>query len=399
MHEMRRRVGMIDALRGWSLLGILLANMLIFQYGIWGKDQIRLYELSTFDLIWRGILNVTVEHSFMPVFSFLFGYSMVKLKESLEAQGLKAGRHLFRRSILLLTLGWLHAEWLWEGDVLGYYGLMSFFLLLFLGRKAKTLLVWGVLLLSLFGLMALLPSDSGPGSGLFEDKARMEAYVKETIPIYAGGTYEEIRHHSNTASPLDENNFLIAAVLIFAPFMTAPLFLLGMYGAKKQWFQQPDQERSRYRRRMLLFLPVGLMLKSLGYLGLGESWSESGEMLGGNLLALGYIFAFAWICALTKPSSVWLARLEATGRLSLTNYLMQSVIGTTLFYGYGFGWFGRLGVLAGCAIALVIYAVQLYCSAWYLRRFGMGPVERLLRMGTYLTVSARSKPKNTTLSS
>ncbi|MEK1833179.1 hypothetical protein AAAC51_42680 [Priestia megaterium] len=83
-----RRVKVIDSMRGFSLFGILLANMLIFQYGIYGKDMIHLFSLSPSDSAAYVFLKVAVEESFMPIFTFLFGYSMVKMKESLERRKL-----------------------------------------------------------------------------------------------------------------------------------------------------------------------------------------------------------------------------------------------------------------------------------------------------------------------
>lgn len=87
--EQRKRAGLVDAARGLCLLGILLANMLIFQYGIWGKDDMQFYSLSGFDASVRTILGIVVEKSFMPIFTFLFGYGIIKMKESLAASGRK----------------------------------------------------------------------------------------------------------------------------------------------------------------------------------------------------------------------------------------------------------------------------------------------------------------------
>ncbi|WP_144028540.1 DUF418 domain-containing protein [Paenibacillus ferrarius] len=391
MVHQSNRLCIIDSMRGFSLLGILLANMLIFQYGIWGKDEIALYSLSQADSAARTLLHIFVEGSFMPIFTFLFGFGMIKMKESLETKGLKPKRYLARRFLLLFAAGIVHGTYLWEGDILGFYGGMGFFLLLFMNRKAKTLLIWGALLLSLFGLLGLAP-ESTSNHSLTEDKPRMETYVKETITIYGTGTYEEIKHHRNTADPLGLNDYLIVGMLLFAPLLTAPLFLFGMYAAKKRWFRQPDDERSMYLKGMLNFLPIGLLLKGAKVVFPGQGWSEMAEMIGGNLLSLGYIFAFSHLYAAAK-SSPWFLRFEALGKLSLTNYLLQSIICTSIFYGYGMGWFGKLGVIAGCGLALVIYIGQLFLSRWYLTRFQSGPVERVLRMWTYFSFSGKSRSK------
>ncbi|UKS24743.1 DUF418 domain-containing protein [Paenibacillus sp. HWE-109] len=382
------RLSIIDSMRGFSLLGILLANMLIFQYGIWGKDEMAVYSLSQVDSITKTLLHIFVEGSFMPIFTFLFGFGMINMQESLAAKGLKPKRYLGRRFLLLLAFGIAHGTYLWEGDILVFYGGMGLFLLLFMNRKAKTLLIVGALLLGLFGLLGLAPESTNHLSTM-EDKIRMETYVKDTFTIYGTGTYEEIKHHRNTADPLGLNEYLIITMMLFAPLMTAPLFIFGMYAAKKQWFREPDNVRAVYLKRMLIFLPIGVLLKVAKTVFPDYGWSEMGEMIGSNLLSLGYIFAFA-LCYVSAKSSPWLLRFEAVGKLSLTNYLLQSVIGTTIFYGYGLGWFGKMGVVAGCGLALIIYLGQLFISRWYLTHFTFGPVERVLRMWTYLSFNGKA---------
>lgn len=92
MEPKQNRVGLIDGLRGFSLFGILMANMLIFQYGIWGKEEIAAYAMSSLDTGVIKLVKLFVESSFMPIFTFMFGFSLIKLKESLEAKGLKQKR-------------------------------------------------------------------------------------------------------------------------------------------------------------------------------------------------------------------------------------------------------------------------------------------------------------------
>ena len=80
----------------------------------------------------------------------------------------------------------------------------------------------------------------------------------------------------------------------------------------------------------------------------------------------------------------WLSQFAPVGRMALTNYLMQSVICTTIFSGYGFGLYGKLSPIMVLPIAIVLFAIQVWFSKWYFTRYRMGPMERLWRMGTYL---------------
>ncbi len=239
--------------------------------------------------------------------------------------------------------------------------------------------------------MGLIPAEKNSPEKA-ADHARMEVYVQKTMTVYGTGTYDEIRHHRLTSDPLGLPDYVMAVILLLAPILTVPMFLFGMYAAKARWFERPQEERASYFTKMLIFLPIGLFLKTGKVLAPGYWWSTIGDISGGVILAIGYIFAFVWLFS-SRPSSSWLMRFQAVGKLSLTNYLLQTVICTTIFYGYGFGLFGKLGVLAGCGVSLVIYIVQLYLSPLYVKRFRYGPVERLLRMWTNFSLSGNPKAK------
>jgi len=387
----RKRIRLIDGLRGFSLLGILLANMLIFQYGMFGKDVMHLFHVPAADTAAHNILKVLVEGSFMPIFAFVFGFGMIKMKESLNAKNRKAGWPLVRRFAMLIALGLLHSTFLWDGDILLFYGAIGFLLLIFMNRKPKTLMVWSIIFLTVAGLIGLAPEDKADKE-MQAMNHRIETYVQSTVMLYAEGSYTEIKHDRNTANPLGENNAFMLVLVLISPLMTAPMFLTGMYAAKKGWFADPDEKRAMYRKGMLIFIPLGILLKTFHLLFPETIGSGSGELLGGPALSIGYIMAFSLLYTKFAPSPL-LERFEAVGRLSLTNYLMQTVICTTLFYGYGFGWFGKIGVIAGCGLGLIIYGAQLFASGWYLKRFTSGPVERVLRMWTYFSLDGKAKRK------
>ncbi|RAP28434.1 hypothetical protein C2W64_04868 [Brevibacillus laterosporus] len=378
----KQRVAAVDGIRGLSLFGILMANMLIFQYGLWGKDQLHLFSPSVMDTFTHSFLKLMVEGSFIPIFTFLFGFSMVKLKESLERQNCKYRRHLLRRFLFLMVVGWLHSTFLWEGDILLFYGIIGVALIMFVNRTKKTLLIWGSILL-------LLPSLLGFSSveNLTKDPTKLEQYVKQTQIVNSSGTYSEIKEHRSTPHDLGISDLEFFAILLIAPIITTPMFLFGMYAAKAAWFVDPLGKRSYYLKRALLFLPLGLLLKSLPIL-LTANWSGIGDFLGASVLSLGYIFSFAFFYSKLTHTR-WLTCFECVGKLSMTNYLMQTVICTTIFYGYGLGLFGTFGVLAGIFLSLIIFSLQVAASFLYLKHFSYGPIEKLLRIWTYFSWSGK----------
>ncbi|WP_082472297.1 DUF418 domain-containing protein [Paenibacillus bovis] len=376
-----RRLKMIDAMRGFSLLGIILANMLIFQYGSWGAFDLKEPGFSTTDHVVNGLLEVLVVGSFMPIFAFLFGFGIIKMKESLESRQLSPYPYLSRRFLLLMVIGMLHGFFIWEGDILTYYGLYGFVLLLFIRCQPRTLMIWtsiGFGMMLLFGGLGLLvPVDTAI-------TAAERSYHLETLHVYSTGSYTDILVQRNMTMPGIE--FPLVFILIFllmgmTSMLYIPLFWLGMYMAKTRMFDDPQSKSAFYLKGMLIFLPIGLISKLMMFIMPALDWETFSLLFGGPILSIGYIFAFAWLY-LKWQSAKWMNGFVAVGKLSLTNYLLQSVICTTIYYGYGLGLFGQLGVAWGTLIAVLVYALQFVFSPLYLRKYSYGPVEKLLRMWT-----------------
>lgn len=360
------RVRSIDSLRGFSLVGILLANMLAFQYGIYGSTYL------SFSSTWeQGIyesLQILVVGSFLPIFTILFGFSLTKLMESKNNKGLKSRGVIIRRAIGLLIIGYLHSTYLWDGDILTFYGSLTFLLLIFLKRKAKTLFIWSAIMFSLLATLSLIPSEPLP---ITEDSIAFTELEQETL---TNGTYSEINFFRNNIFPSEYSNPSISIVnLIITPFIYFSLFLFGMGLAKSRFFEKNNTKKLKVG---LILIPIGITVKTIGVL---NPFYEMLHVTGGQILAVGYICAYMLFITKLKINFVF----EQVGQLSLTNYLMQSVICTTIFYGYGLGLFGSLGVTFGIILGIFIYAAQCFISCWYLNRFERGPIEAILRNWSY----------------
>lgn len=385
---MKQRLAIIDGIRGFSLFGILMANMLIFQYGMFGMDELDHFKLFPGDEAANIWVKVVVESSFMPIFMFLFGYSMIKMKNKLEENGGKVKRHFARRFILLIGLGFLHSTFVWEGDILLSYGFLGLIMMVFLNRKPKTIFIWAVTLLVLTSFLGF-----GTMASTSEEAKRMDAYVQKANQIYADGSYSEIKDFRISGEdPLGLPDGFYIFMILLAPFMLCPLFLLGMYAAKRNCFTDPEEEQKRYIGFAGVLIPLGLLLKSIPYMLPQSPWAGVAEFLGAPLLAIGYIFAFALLYA-KGVNHTFLKLFENVGRLSMSNYLLQSLICTTIFYGYGLGLFGQIGILKGILLTIVIYSLQVVFSHFYLEVWKVGPFEKLMRMGTYLTWNGNTKKK------
>lgn len=377
-----KRVSYIDGLRGFSLLGILLANLLIFQYGIFGKDY--LTSLNSIDQGALYFVKVFIEGSAMPIFTVVFGYSLIKLTESIRKKRGKSRWCIVRRSIGLIGLGILHS-FLWEGDILFFYGLIMIVLIPFINRKPKTLFIWSAVLFILSS--ALMYGESIETD---EEKAAMKNYIEQANEIYGTGTYLEINEfRNNVFPPIFEDSIVLFIALLFSPLFSIPMFLFGMGLAKIRAFEQMEKEQIWYKVGTF-FVPVGLIFKTIGQFE--HSWTGVLTTSGSILLSIGYISLFALIYR-TKYISRICYVFENVGKLSLTNYIMQTVICTFFFYGYGLGFFGKLGVTFGVFFGLGIYILQCVFSTLYLKQFHRGPLERLLRMWTNFSLTGKIKIK------
>ncbi|WP_289889805.1 DUF418 domain-containing protein [Virgibacillus pantothenticus] len=387
----KKRITVVDQLRGFSLLGILIANMLIFQYGMYGKDELEYFSVSKFDDITHHLIEIFIETSFMPIFAFLFGYGMMKMKEKLEEKHLPVKRYLARRFLLLSIIGYFHGAYLWEGDILLIYGIIGFILLLFLKRRTKTILIWAIALLFITTFLSYGGKEVDLST---EDTSAMEDYIAKSKTVYQNGSYADILAFSSE-DPLFEmfTEEELAATLLITPFLLLPMFLFGMYAANRRWFINLDRYQKRWRRLAILFILSGIVLKSLSLIIDGEGMTSLCFSLGGPVLAFGYIFAFSLLFH-RKSHDIVVKGFEAVGKLSLSNYLLQTIVCVSIFYGYGLGLFGKLGVLTGVGLSIVVFAIQMVLSFYYIKRFRSGPFEKIMRIWTYLSWSGKLNVKH-----
>nr|WP_225970042.1 DUF418 domain-containing protein [Bacillus pumilus] len=364
------RVELIDSLRGFSLLGILIVNMLNFQYdydfekmfdsSFWGQE----FGVYVTEILFQG--------SFYPIFSFLFGYSFIKLIESTKARGLNTNAIVVRRGFGLIVLGMLHYIFIWNGDILLYYGACTFFLMMFLSSRIKTMLIWSGVLgaLSLVIVPYMMKLVYGTDELLTD--------------VYAKGAYGDILLSRITV----EDDMLIVTIILaivsitlmpilgflFGTISVGPFALLGMAIGKKGHLTEEDRGMA-YRRGWVWMIVVGLALKCATFID--APWSEFVMILGGYVLAIGYIQAFI-VFYYSKAAQGLKRLLAGLGRLSLSNYLAQSIICTTIFYSYGLGLFGQMGSMFGLLLALGLYTAQLFISYLYLKKWRRGPVEWMM---------------------
>ncbi|UUF02821.1 DUF418 domain-containing protein [Xanthomonas hortorum] len=389
------RIVVLDVLRGFALLGILLMNIEAFV----GPLDLA---LTGVDPHWHGIDRVAdalvyffVQGKFYTLFALLFGMGFAVMAQRAE----QAGRAFFgtylRRTLGLLAIGLAHALLLWSGDILVTYALLA--LLLLATRSVPTVtLPWVAALvyccapglMLLYGAAGTL-TQADPAAAV-EWKAAMTDAAQQAVAnvqaqraAYGSGTYLQA-----TLQRWHDLQEAMTGLSINGPAMLG-MFLLGSWFVRSGAIAAPERFPRLFRTLRYGVLPLGLGVMLVSYalepwmdparLDLRVSGAFALSLIAGPLMSLGYA---AWVVRLA-PRLAWLA---PAGRMALTNYLLQSLLCTWVFYGYGLGYFEQLPRTWQLPFALGLFALQVVLSQLWLRWFRFGPMEWLWRSVTYLRV-------------
>lgn len=387
------RLLLMDALRGFALLGILLMNIEFFSRPMHDFTA-GVGATKGADGLASWIIYVFVQGKFWVLFSLLFGMGFALMRERLEADGRPFARLYLKRTLALAAFGLAHIVLLWPGDILFTYALTALCLMLFMRLPQGGL--WSLGLLFYFGTTALMVL-MGWSMGFMPEAMREEVVAQVAADyeqglvgarVYAEGGYLAIT--AQRAS--DYFGYMLSTVLMFQLPTALGVFLFGSWLVRSGRIGRPDE----HRRFWVLLGLAGLLVGALfvrASLGIGTRFDPVEEfdrgllamavmMLGNFPLALAYLSAFVLLFQ-TRLGSAALGVLAPAGRMALTHYLTHSLVLGLLFYGYGLGWYGEVGRLGQVQIALLLFAVQVALSPLWLRHFRFGPMEWLWRGVTY----------------
>ncbi len=398
--QQTERIQIVDVLRGFALFGILFVNMTVFsrpfQTILFPADP----ALPWYDRAAEWLIHFLGEGKFYSLFSLLFGLGLVLLMDRIEARGGRFTPFYLRRLLVLLLIGLAHAFLVWPGDILIMYALIGCLLLLFRKAKPRTLLIWAVIFIAiplllnaaggaLISLARSVPEGAAQIEQIFAQvETGYRTDLARAVRVYTGGSFAEI-----TAQRIYDYNSLALASFFGMGLNVLAMFLIGVYFGKRQIFHDLAAHRSFWRKLLLWGLTVGLaanalyatLIMTVSRFDLSPSLqiAAAAQSLGAPLLSLAYI---STICLLAlRPG--WANRLQIlapVGQMALTNYLLQSIVCTLIFYGYGLGLFGKIGAAWGIPLTIVIYLLQIPFSHWWLKRFRYGPAEWCWRSLTYL---------------
>ena len=393
------RIELIDATRGIALFGILMVNML---YMYEPMSQVMLGakpDASVQQIIAESFIKFFFEGKFYVIFSMLFGFGFwVFLNKSKENE--KSSLPVFKRRLLFLLLfGLAHIVFLWAGDILLYYSLFGFLLILFRKASDKNIMRWAVILALmptiLTSLMVLAVSlftrspeiKAEIDSQLQDNVIVMEDLVERATSIYSSGSFSEI-----ISVRMEEFFTMLGGSLFFFCPVILAMFLIGFLVARRGIVSNYETNLPLFEKVFWWGLSIGVItnvLYTVSYryssMNVPDGWSlltTSMHTFGGISLGLCYISGIS-ILFIKGKAGLLIKYFAPIGRMALTNYLMQSIICSILFHSYGLGFYGKVEVWQGIVLAVLIFALQVQLSRWWLSRFRFGPFEWLWRSLTY----------------
>ncbi|WNG62537.1 DUF418 domain-containing protein [Archangium gephyra] len=399
------RLALLDVLRGFALCGVFVSNVFMWFSGraYMTRPQIEAAMASAtwVDQTLMYSLGILVNGKFITIFSFLFGLGFSVQMMRAEARGAAITPLYMRRLVMMFLIGSVHLFGLWLGDILTTYATIGFALLLFRERQDKTLLIWAALLIFIslpvvnaaMKFVPMLLSGGGAEAGAEAAKAAMERSNQlraETRQAFSSGTYVEmVRANARYFF----GQFLPGLAGFFLPLLGR--FLLGLMAGRRRLFHDAPQHLAFFRKLLrwslgmaLLGSAVGMVVQYMMRQKMLDPQSPWMMLLSPvrQLNEMGVAAVYVAGLVLLFQREAWQRRLMVlapVGRMALTNYLSQTVISLFIYYGIGLGLMGKISPGATIALSLVIFAVQVVFSHWWLARFRFGPAEWLWRSLTY----------------
>ena len=363
MTEKKGRIRLLDLLRGIAVLGTLGTNIWIFahlgdlsyittsDYSGWWKTE---------DLF-RMLVLFLVNGKLLGLLTIMFGVGLeLKYQQALRMGRVWPGVYLWT-AIFLLIEGFIHYMLVMEYDILMSYGVTAMIVAFIIkgGERliSKIMIIFGsihaVMILFLLAVSLLGTNISVSFDGV--------------VPLYQSGSWlQQIQYRLS-------NFLLLRSEAIFIIPMNVFLFLLGVRLMRSGVFSPDEHGRKQRDKLFKIGIYLGLPLNMLIFIP-GGTFDLPVRYLFAPLLSLGYISIIGRMIEYRKWNWLW-NRLENVGKISLSCYVMQNIIASIIFYGWGFALGGKVGSLTIIAFWILISLIQLMFASIWIRTFKLGPLE------------------------
>jgi uncharacterized protein len=389
------RITIVDALRGFALAGIVICHVVENYIGSVPTAEFNdAVHQGLIDDIVDGFIGFFLRGKFIALFSFLFGLSFFIQMDNAHTKGKRFGTRFLWRLILLFAIGFVHSLF-YRGDILTVYAILGIFLIPFYNVSNKWLL--GIAALLFMGLARFLLFASIGGEGVFTnfdinpESPKVLAYY-DTLK---NGTLLDVFATNATQGHIDKAEFQYG--VFGRGYFTFAFFLVGLFVGRSGFFKRYKEEPKLMKKILvysLIALVVSFGIMAGGFISMGtnfnlQSWNAmiglTGMDMSNAAMTIIYIVLFAMWFKKSKGEKL-LLKFAPYGRMALTNYVLQSIIFTFVFFGWGFGLIGELRQVYTFLLALLFIALQMLVSKWWMQYFKYGPLEWLWRSLTFFKI-------------
>ncbi|MGQ4877032.1 DUF418 domain-containing protein [Billgrantia sp. LNSP4103-1] len=388
MHD---RIEALDVLRGVALLGILVMNVQAFAMPYaaylnptaWGR-------LEGTDMVAWVVAHLLADQKMLALFAMLFGAGIVLFADSAESRGLSPLSLHYRRNGWLMLFGLVHAYLIWYGDILFTYAICAFALYPCRHLSPARQLSLGMALLAVASLLFML-FDGMMSTWSEAERLAFEAdwspsaeQLAAEVERYRSGWVAQMPHRAVLA--LEAQTMTL---LVWGFWRAAGLMLIGM-ALFRLGVLTGQAERRVYLAMLGMALLLGLPLVAYGvHWNFSNGWGPRSLFFGiqfnywgSVLVGMGWLGGVMLVIQAGRLPRLRF-RLAAVGRTAFSQYILQSVLCSLIFYGHGLGWFGKLERSEQFAVVLAIWLLQLWLAPRWLRHYHHGPLEWLWRSLTY----------------
>ena len=398
-----KRIHSVDALRGFALAGVALVHM-VEQY-IAGPTPEGFMEgvNSLPDQIVQVLLQIFFTGKFFALFSILFGLSFAIQMKSAEDKNIKFGGRFLWRAVLLFVIGYIH-QLFYRGDILTIYAVLAPFIIPFYRISTKWILITaGFIFLGIPRFIAFFIFGGESITGIHPMMEMNHPQVLAYFDTIENGSLLEVFKSNAVYGMLTKIDFQMS---IFGRlYYTFGYFLIGLWLGRIEVFKKLASYKKQIKNILLwsvagmlvsiviTFITFALIKQPIDntsfHFVLGMNFMDWVNICMATIILSGFLLLYQ-----NKKWETKLLFFAPYGKMALTNYILQSIIGTFILFGWGLGYLGQIRFSLLFLMALILIVCQVFFSKYWLKRFLYGPLEWLWRCGTYLKWQPMLRKKN-----
>ncbi|HTM99086.1 MAG TPA: DUF418 domain-containing protein [Pedobacter sp.] len=369
--QQNNRTVIVDILRGWALLGVVLMNY----YDFFTLDRNwETFKPDTFTNIVMYVVSIVFAAKSWTMLSVLFGYGFAVLMSNVKEKGHNPYGFFAGRMFWLLVLAFINSA-LFFGDILKDYALLGFLMLFFYKSSAKTTFRLSIVLL------IALPAIVGYVGSL---KDTGWSQMEKQFPLYHSHNLIDVFWFGLKGTYLAQ---MISKPYLYSVHVAMFIcFLWGFTLYKINFFNDLSTKIKQVKRAFWICLAVTIFFTVFFMLTQKLDWAFLKHyrmrywLIFATMLTIGSGICWLYISGKLKS---FFASLAVFGKMTLTNYMTQNLIGLLVFSGFGLGYWNTKPVWFYLLLAVLVYTIQVYFSKWWLSKYNYGPVEWVWRQLSY----------------